>query len=95
MRSLLTGGEYVTVGGHLTRLLQILVMKGWLRKIYKKSLHIVALKPNQDLAYEQLYKADKITPIIDGPHQLTDTPKLIQYFGERRNTGKIIVAPWD
>ena len=95
MRSLSPGGKYVTVGGHLTRLLQILVMKGWLRKIYKKSLHIVALKPNQDLAYiEQLYKAGKITPIVDGPHRLTDTPKLIQYFGESRHTGKIIVAPW-
>jgi NADPH:quinone reductase-like Zn-dependent oxidoreductase len=94
MHSLSPVGKYVTVGGHLTRLLQILLFKGWLRKIYKKSLYIVALKPNQGLAYiEQLYKAGKITPIIDGPHQLTDTPKLIQYFGEGRHTGKIIVAP--
>ncbi|MDP6968433.1 MAG: NAD(P)-dependent alcohol dehydrogenase [Gammaproteobacteria bacterium] len=96
MRSLVPGGQYVTVGGNLGRLLQMVVLKRWVRRIHKKAIDIVSLKSNKDLAYiEQLYEAGKITPIIDGPHKLSDVPKLIAYFGQGKHTGKVVVAPWD
>lgn len=43
---------------------------------------------------DQCHKG-KITPIIDGLYKLSDVPELIQYFGEGRHTGKIIVNVWD
>ena len=96
VRSLTHDGKYVTVGGSLNRLLQAFVLKRLIRKFYKKTVDIVGLKPNKDLAYvEKLYEEGKIIPIIDGPHRLSDVPRLIQYFGEGKHTGKIIVTPWN
>ncbi len=94
VRSLATGGKYVTVGGDLNRLLQIVALKRLVFKFYKKTFEIVGLKPNKDLAYiENLYKEGKIIPIIDGPHKLSDAPEIIQYFGEGRHKGKVIITP--
>ena len=93
MRSLSTNGRYVTVGGELNRLLQILLLKPWISKFSKKSIGIVALKPNKDLDYvNELYETGKIKPVIDGPYKLSEVPELIQYFGEGKHTGKVVIT---
>ena len=51
LRSLNKNGKYVTVGGLLSCLLQVLFFKFWIGMFTKKQLHIVALKPNRDLDY--------------------------------------------
>lgn len=92
LRSLTTHGKYVTVGGDVRRLLQILLVKFWINKFSKKSLHIVALKSNRDLAYiHELYAAGKIKLVMDGPYQLSEVPKAIQHFGEGKHKGKVII----
>ena len=94
VRSLASGGSYITVGGNLGRLLQTILLRGWVRRRFKKKIDVVGLKPNKDLAYvEALCEEGKIIPIIDGPHKFSDVPKLVQYFGEGKHTGKIIVTP--
>lgn len=82
-------GKYVTVGGDWPRILQILI---W-RLFHKYRLHIVALKPkrNSELINE-LYAKGKLQPVIDGPYQFEEIPKLIEYFGHGRHTGKVIVS---
>ncbi len=91
--SLSTHGKYVTVGGYLNRILQMVLLKPWISKIYKKSMAVVGLKPNKDLDYiNKLYKSGKIKPVIDGPYKLSETPELIQYFGEGKHTGKVILT---
>ena len=93
LRSLTAHGKYVTVGGYVDRLLQILLVKFWVNTFNKKSLHIVALKSNRDLAYiHELYAAGKIKPVIDGPYQLSEVPKAIQHFGEGKHKGKVIIS---
>jgi NADPH:quinone reductase-like Zn-dependent oxidoreductase len=93
MYSLSTHGRYVTVGGELSRLLQIFLLKPWFSKFSKKSIGIVALKSNKDLGFvNELYETGKIKPIIDGPYKLSEVPKLIQYFGEGKHTGKVVIT---
>jgi len=44
------------------------------------------------LAYiNKIFADGKIKPVIDGPYKLSEVPGLIQYFGEGRHQGKIII----
>ena len=93
LRSLKPNGRYVTVGGHIGKLLQILFFKFWVGLFSRKSLHIVALKSNRDLAFiHELYASEKIKPVIDGPYPLSETPKAIQRFGEGKHIGKVVIT---
>jgi len=33
----------------------------------------------------------ELSPVIDGPYEFGKIPELIQYFGEGRHLGKIVV----
>jgi NADPH:quinone reductase-like Zn-dependent oxidoreductase len=88
-RSLTPDGTYVTIGGDPTRLLQIALSRGF----GKKNMHIVALKPNRDLAFiNELFEAGKIKPVIDGPYRLEEAARVIQYFGEGKHQGKVVIS---
>jgi NADPH:quinone reductase-like Zn-dependent oxidoreductase len=92
LRALKPDGRYVTVGGELPKLIMILLFKLFVKLLSSKSLHIVALKANKDLALmEQLYLAGNVHCVIDGPHNLGEADKLLQYFGEGRHSGKIVL----
>ncbi len=94
LSALAPGGKYVTVGGNLLRLLQIAFLKHFISVFFNKSISLVALKANKNLDYiEELYDEGKIKIVIDGPHRLGDVPDLVQYFGEGKHKGKIIVCP--
>lgn len=91
--SLNSNGKYVTVGGELTRLFQILLLKPFIALFSKKKVHIVALKPNKDLDYiNELYEAGKLKLVIDGPYKLSEAPEAIFYFGEGKHKGKVIIT---
>jgi NADPH:quinone reductase-like Zn-dependent oxidoreductase len=93
LRALSPKGRYVTVGGHLKRLLQTLALKPFISLFSQKSVDILALKTNKDLEYiNTLFNDGKIKPIIDGPYALHEVPKLIQYFGEGKHTGKVVIS---
>lgn len=92
LRALNPNGKYVTVGGYLNRLIPIIILKPFISIISKKRVHMVVLKPNKDLEYiNELFSVGKIKPVIDGPYKLSEIPGLIQYFGEGRHKGKIII----
>ncbi len=92
-RSLSPNGKYVTVGGNLTKLFLLLILKFWVSKFSKKRMHIVSLKPNKDLDYiNELFENGNIKPVIDGPFTLSEIPKAIQYFGEGKHKGKVVIT---
>ncbi|MEO5948441.1 MAG: NAD(P)-dependent alcohol dehydrogenase [Chitinophagaceae bacterium] len=92
LRSLNANSKYVTIGGQPGRLIQLLLLKFWIRLFTKKRLLIVTLKSNRDLDYiHKLYAEGKIKPVIDGPYPLNEAPKAIQHFGEGKHTGKVII----
>ena len=92
-RSLKSKGTYVTVGGHLIRLLQTLFLGPLISRFGKKSIRIVALKANKDLGYiNELFEAGKIKCMIDGPYKLSEVPYAVQYFGEGKHGGKVVIT---
>ncbi len=50
VRALKPGGTYVTVGGDTGKLLQVFLFGPIIRRRTKKTISVVALKPNKDMA---------------------------------------------
>ena len=93
MRALSPNGIYVTAGGSMARLFQAFLLGPLISMFSKKSIRIVALKPNKDLAYmNELFEAGKITSVIDGPYKLSEVPEALRYFGEGKHKGKVIIT---
>lgn len=93
VRSLKPNGCYATVGGTLNRLLQAFLWSPVVSLFYRKKIRIVALKPNKDLDYiNKLYEEGRIKCAIDGPYALEEIPRLIQYFGEGKHSGKVVIS---
>ncbi len=93
LRSLNPGGRYVTVGGHLPRLLQAFCMGPLISKVSGKQVRIVALKPNKDLDYvNDLFETNGLECVIDGPYRLSDVPQAVQRFGEAKHVGKVVIT---
>lgn len=92
-RALKPDGVYVTVGGSMPRLFQALLLLPWLRLTTKKSVRVLALKPNKGLMdIEELFEAGKVVPVIDGPYALSEVPKASRLFGEGRHKGKVVIT---
>ena len=93
LRSLNTGGRYVTVGGHLPRLLQVFCVGPLISRFSAKQVRIVALKPNKDLDYvNDLFETNGLECVIDGPYPLSEVPKSVQRFGEAKHVGKVVIT---
>ncbi len=92
LRVLNPTGKYVTIGGKPGSLLKILIF-GKLTTLFSgKKLLILSLKPNKALKETlELFNQNKILCKIDGPYLLEDIPRLIQYFGDGKHKGKIVI----
>lgn len=91
-RSLNKNGIYVTAGGSMFRVLEVALLGPLISFFTSKKLSVLILEPNKGL--EQISKfVDKgqLRPLIDGPYDFDKIPELIQYFGEGRHYGKIVV----
>ena len=66
----------------------------FLGKLFRKyKMHLVPYKANKDLNYLiDLFKADKLKPVIDKCFPLEKTAEAFQYFGEGHFKGKIVVT---
>lgn len=93
LKSLKPNGKYVSIGGKPISLIGVLFWSKIASVFLPKTLHILSLKPNKDLDYFcELFSQNKIKCRIDGPYFLEDIPRLIQYFGEGKHKGKIIIT---
>ncbi len=93
LRVLSPNGTYVTVGGSTARLFQALFLGPIIRRFSKKSVCLVNLKPNKDLDYlNELFEAGQVKPVRDGPYKLSEVPEAIQYFGEGKHKGKVVIT---
>lgn len=93
LRSLKPGGIYVTVGGDMGRLLQLLFLSPWISMFSKKKVTLVALKPNKDLLFmNKLFEEGKVKAVIDGPYRLEDVPKTFRLFEKGEHKGKVVIS---
>jgi len=92
-RSLNRNGVYVTVGGSIGHLLQVLILARLIRMIQSKHLRIVALKPNKDLAFmNDLFEKGKVRTVIDGPYRLDQLGEAFRHFAKADHLGKIVIT---
>lgn len=91
-RALNKNGTYITVGGSMYRLFEILLLGSLISLVTSKKLSVLSLKPNTGLdQISRLGEKGQIRPVVDGPYTFDKIPELIQYFGEGRHLGKIVV----
>jgi len=91
-RALKPGGRYITVGGSLFTLLKILFLGTILTLFSSKQIRILSLKSNKGLDHiNKLFDQKKLKCILDGPYPLERVPGLINYFGEGKHQGKVVI----
>lgn len=92
-RSLNHEGRYIVVGGSMTRILQVMLLKSWLLKKWNKKMDILRHQPNKDLdSLSELFEAGKVKPFIDKVYPLSKTPDAFRYFGEGQFQGKVVIT---
>ena len=93
LRSLKPGGLYITIGGNLLKIMWVLMIGPLLGRRSKKRFHLLSLKANKDLAYlSDQAKAGQLKCIIDGPYPFEKSAWAIQYFGEGKHRGKVVIT---
>ncbi|MEM9648475.1 MAG: NAD(P)-dependent alcohol dehydrogenase [Bacteroidota bacterium] len=86
------GGKYISIGGKLTRLISLLFWGGLFTKLSGKSYQILSLKSNNGLEQiGELATKGQLKCQLDGPYDFEELPRLIQYFGEGKHLGKVVV----
>lgn len=92
MRSLKKNGTYITVGGSMYKLFEIGLIGSLISLFTSKKLSVLFHQPNRGLdQISKLVEKGQIKPFIDGPYEFDKIPALIQYFGEGKHFGKIVV----
>lgn len=92
LKALKPKGKYVTVGGTAGNLILFVLTSGLISILSGKKFQLLALQPNQGLdVINELFAEGKIKPVIDGPYAFHEIPRLIQYFGEGKHTGKVVI----
>ena len=77
----------------MARILQAVILSPQISFFKRKYVSVLGLKPNKDLAFiNELFEAGKIKPVIDGPCKLSEVPEIIQYFGEGKHKGKVVIT---
>jgi NADPH:quinone reductase-like Zn-dependent oxidoreductase len=93
-RALKPGGRYFAVGGSVATLLQILLLRPWMRRAGGKDIRVLAARPNLDdmLHITELREAGKVVPVIDRRYRLSEVPEALRYLGAGRARGKVVIT---
>ena len=74
------------------RLFEIAVFGSFISLFTGKKLSVLIHKPNKGLdQISELVEKGQIRPVVDGSYGFDKIPELIQYFGEGRHLGKVVV----
>lgn len=91
-RALKKNGRYVTVGGSMPRLFDILITGSLISLFTGKKLSVLSLKANLGLEkISDLVEKGQIKPVVDGPYDFDKIPELLQYFGDGKHKGKVVI----
>jgi len=93
LRALKPNGTYVTVGGELKWLLQIFILGRWINLASKKTIRVLAHKPNQGLdELKDLIESGKVVAVIDGRYALDEVQRAFREFARGTHRGKIVIS---
>jgi hypothetical protein len=81
------------VGGEVPRLLEVACLGSVQGRRANKSARVVALKPNKNLTKIHEHIATHgLEIVVDGPHAFDELPRAMQYFGEGKHLGKVVIT---
>lgn len=92
-RLLNPNGTYVMVGGSFSLILQIIFLGPVISRIEKKTMNILVHRPNKNDQnfLKDLFVDGTIVPIIDKQYALSEVAEAIQYLGEGKVKGKVVI----
>jgi NADPH:quinone reductase-like Zn-dependent oxidoreductase len=93
-RALSPGGTYVTLGGSLALVLQVLLLGPLLSKAGTKKMVNLRVHADQaDLVFiAELLGAGKLAPVIDRCYPLNEVPEAIRYLKDVHAQGKVVIT---
>ena len=85
-----SGGTYIVVGGHISRLMQAMIFGGWASK---RVVPVVA-KPSQDdlNTLKDMLQRNEIKPHITERFSLQQVPEAIRHVEDGKARGKVVVV---
>jgi NADPH:quinone reductase-like Zn-dependent oxidoreductase len=92
-RALKPNGSYYAVGGSVATFLQFLLFGPWIRRTSGRQVRLLAVQRNRkDLEFiTGLCESGKIALPIDKRYPLGEVPEALQYLGEGRAKGKVVI----
>jgi NADPH:quinone reductase-like Zn-dependent oxidoreductase len=92
-RALKPNGSYYAVGGSVATFLQFLLFGPWIRRTSGRQVRLLAVQRNRkDLEFiTGLCESSKIALPIDKRYPLGEVPEALQYLGEGRAKGKVVI----
>ena len=93
-RALRTNESYFLAGGSVATMLQVLLLRPWIRRTTGKKIRILAVRPNtEDVGFvKELIEAGRVMPIIDKTYPPSEVPEAISYVGDGRAQGKVVIT---
>ena len=86
-------GTYISVGGSLARVFQVMFLGPLVSLFGSKKMGVLGLKPNRNLAtLNELFEAGKVAPLIEKRYPLSEVPEALRHFGEGHFRGKIVIT---
>ena len=86
-------GMYRMIGGPTPLILQSVFIAPFITMFNKKKMGILAQETNKDLTYlAELVEKGKLKPIIDKVFPLAQTADALQYLGEGKALGKVVIS---
>lgn len=74
------------------RLFEIVLLGSLISIFTSKKLRVLTRTPNKGLEHiSKLVEKEQLRPVVDGPYIFDKTPRLIQYFGDGKHKGKIVI----
>ncbi len=92
-RVLKPNGTYFFVGGSVAVLFQILLLGPWIRRTTGRNIRLLTVPQNRKdlLSITELCETGKVVPVIDRRYSLSEVPEALQYLGEGRAKGKVVI----
>ncbi len=93
-RSLAPKGIYLTVGGSMGRIMQLVLMGPLLSLTGSKRTGLVILKrKKEDLdTMNKFFESGEVSPVIDRSYPLEETAEAFRYFDTGQVKGKIVIT---